>query len=240
MRRASTAIWLALLVVAGVALFALWPQIRGIWPAISPPAGDIVHTIETGGIPLTLPEGFSISIFAKDLPGARVMRFDQFGNLWVSQTGEGMISLVEVDRETGTAVRVSPIFKDLRKPHGLVFGTGEQSTALYIAEENKISRIATYSDQETPEKIVDLPAGGNHTTRTIEWLPGFENEKMLVSIGSSCNVCYETDNRRATIQLLDLKTKKLAPYATGLRNSVFMAAHPKIQDVFGNSSKVYA
>lgn len=223
---------LGIIIVAGMiwAGAFYWQNLRGIWPAIGRPSEDITHIIEVGGAPLTLPKNFSISIFAEGLPGARVMRFDPFGNMWISQTNQGTVSLLEM--EDGNVRAAYPIFRDLKKPHGLLFGAGEQQFALYIAEEDKIIRAHTYSEGP-PEKIIDLPdSGGGHFTRTLEWLPGEENKKMLVSIGSSCNVCYEDDLRRATIMLLDLETRKLTPFASGLRNSVFMTVHPVIGEIW--------
>ena len=183
--------------------------------------------------PLKVPQGFSLEIFAKDLPGARVMVRDLFGNMWVSQTSKGTVSLLEVDKETGKVSSASVILKNLKHPHGILFGAGEQSTALYVAEENQIIRIATYSDQEKPDILVSLPDDGGHYTRTIAWLPGYENEKMLVSVGSSCNVCNETDERRAKILLLNVKTGTVEEFARGLRNTVFMATHPVTGEIWG-------
>ncbi len=200
-------------------------NLRGIGPAIKSPAGDIAEVINTTGMPLTLQAGFGIEIFAKDLPGARVMAFDSLHNMWVSQTGEGIVSLIERDQTTGEVRQHYPIFQNLRKPHGLIFGTGEEQLTLYIAEEHRVSRVAVYSESEL-EKLFDLPSDGGHFTRTIMWLPGFENQKMLISVGSSCNVCDENDSRRAKILIYDLKTRELKTFASGLRNSVFMTTHP--------------
>src|SRR3990167_8527241 len=44
----------------------------------------------------TIPEGFSLSVFAKDLPGARVMLLDGV-NMYVSQTSEGKISRLTIN-----------------------------------------------------------------------------------------------------------------------------------------------
>src|SRR3989344_9464032 len=108
---------LVLVAVAGAAWASIFyfKNLRGIWPALIGPSEDISKTLEPGvASPLKLPPGFSISIFAKDLPGARVMARDRFGNFWVSQTSEGTISFLEV--ENGRVVRQNVVFKNLRKP----------------------------------------------------------------------------------------------------------------------------
>ena len=213
-------------VIIAAAGFFYYKNLRGIWPAVSPPPEDIVKVIGQNPVPfpLKLPEGFSISIFAKDLPGARIMAMDKLGNLWVSQTGEGKIALLEIGE--GIVKNKSEIFKNLNNPHGLAFDPQDGFT-FYFAEEDKISKILVYSDERPafakasagkPEKIADLPSGGGHFTRTLGFGP---DNRLYVSIGSSCNVCYEQDNRRAKIFRMEKDGSDFREYARGLRNAVF-------------------
>ncbi|MEK9180507.1 MAG: hypothetical protein AAB897_03785 [Patescibacteria group bacterium] len=50
-----------------------WQNLRGFLPGFLSPSQDIVESINTTGMPLKLPPGFGIEIFAKDLPGVRVL-----------------------------------------------------------------------------------------------------------------------------------------------------------------------
>jgi len=237
MNKKSLLLWaIAAILVLWVLVF-YWQNLRGIWPAIKPPVDDIAEQIpgtipsssfpppsiepgqETVPFPLKLPGGFSISVFAKNLPGARVMQFDAFGNMWVSRTSEGAITLLEV--KNGAIVRQDDVLSGLDKPHGLAFGPDDQFL-FYYAEENGISRLRVYSEGK-PEKITDLPSDGGHFTRTISFGP---DGRLYVSIGSSCNVCYETDDRRAKIFSMDKNGGDPKEYARGLRNSVFFTWHP--------------
>ena len=109
--------------------------------------------------------------------------------------------------------------------------TSETSCQLYVAETNQVSLFDYNFDTDTAEnkrKIINLPSGDGHWTRTIMETPSDGNEKteLLISVGSSCNVCNETDNRRAKVLVADLDGSNVRDYATGLRNSVFMAIHP--------------
>lgn len=191
-----------------------WQHLRGAKVAISPPTEDIVKTINTTGMPLILPPGFSIEILAKDLPNARVLVFDSEGNAWVSQPKKGLLTFLEI--KDGKVVSQNAVYRNLRKPHGLAFDP-EASNILYVATEDAILKLRLASEAR-PEKIIDLPSGGNHTSRTIGFGP---DGRLYVSIGSTCNVCHEKDNRRAKIFSLNKDGSDFKEYARGLRNSVF-------------------
>jgi glucose/arabinose dehydrogenase len=81
------------------------------------------------------------------------------------------------------------------------------------------------------EKIADLPSGGGHSSRTLLFLPPPDADKLLISVGSSCNVCAEEDWRRAKVLLLNADGK-LQTFAAGLRNAVFMRLHPETREIW--------
>lgn len=219
---------LIIVLVAAAVLYGgyfYWKNLRGIGPAINPPSGDIADIIEndpetikpgenTTAMPLKLPDNFKIEIFAKNLSGARVMAFDNFGNMWVSRTSKGIISSIQV--ENGKVTSQNDIFRNLKNPHGLAFDP-KSAGILYFAEENKITRVATYSEDEG-SKIADLPSGGGHFTRTLGFGP---DNRLYVASGSSCNVCNESDERRATVYSLNSDGSDFKKFAAGLRNTVF-------------------
>ncbi len=187
------------------------------------------ESINQTGLPLTLPPGFSISIFADNVPSARVLRFDANGNLWVSQNKSGIISVLEV--KDGKAVNKKVILRGLEDPHGLAFDPGNPKV-LYIGEEHQISKIQLDWDNNeistyrigSSQKIADLPSGRGHSTRTLGFGP---DGRLYVSIGSSCNVCNESDARRAKIFSLNKDGSDFKEFARGLRNPVFFTWHPE-------------
>ena len=206
----------------------VWKNYKGALPAVRGPSGDIANQIPSSDnsnlpeaqnntdFPLKLPKGFAISIFAKNLPGARAMVIDGLNNMWVSQTGQGKVSQVEA----GTG-KVNEIFKGLDRPHGLAVDP-EQGTMLYIAEETKISRVALYTE-DALHKIADLPKGGRHFTRDLHF---GSDGRLYVSIGSTCDVCNEKDERIATIYSMNKDGSDFKKVVSGLRNAVFMATNP--------------
>ena len=226
-----------LIILAGISFYI--KNLRGVGPALNPPPKDITEVINgstsspqaTTGMPLTLPPGFSIAVFAKNLVNPRVMAFDPDGNLLVSIPSEGKVVAAIHDDKNGVADRTVTVLEGLNKPHGLalecfVLGLKIKTCRLYVAETNKVTSYAydpATLQVSDGKKLFDLPGGGNHFTRTLLITP---DRKLLVSVGSTCNVCHETDPTRATILEADLDGKNLHVFASGLRNSVFMALHP--------------
>jgi len=201
-----------------------WQDLRGVGPALKPPPDDIAELLSESGssdkpkfsrneteFPLSLPDNFSISVLTDDVPGARVMKLDGQGYLWVSQTKQGKVSRVNL--ESG---EVEVVLSGLNNPHGLAFDP-DSSQSLYVAEEDKIIQVDLQA-KPSYRKIIDLPAGGRHATRTIGFGP---DGKLYVSIGSSCDVCFEKDERRAAIYRLDKNGGNFELFARGLRNAVF-------------------
>lgn len=207
-------------------------NIKGIIPLLKSSREDIVEVINTEKSPLQLPAGFTISIYAEGLEKPRVLTRDPAGNLMASIPSKGKVVVLPDRDMNDIADEVITILSGLNKPHGLAVRCTERCE-LYVAEEDKVF-VYAYEWDETKQihiptngkKIINLPNGGNHTTRTILFMPAPNDHKLLTSIGSSCNVCEETDMRRARIYISNADGSDFVPFATGLRNAVFMAIHP--------------
>jgi glucose/arabinose dehydrogenase len=167
-------------------------------------------------LPFAVPAGWSIETLA-EVPGARVVVRDGFGNYWVSQPSRGTVSHLDM---SGSTVRaVSTPLRGLKHPHGLAIGPEEGGSTLYVAEENRIDRVRLYSDAPI-EKVADLPGGGMHATRSIGFGP---DGRLYFSAGSTCNACAETDPERAAIVSMNADGSDRRIEAVGLRNAVFFA-----------------
>jgi glucose/arabinose dehydrogenase len=165
------------------------------------------------------PPGAGVGRFAEGVKNARFLRFTPSGALLVSQPREGTVLLLERDRDgDGRSDGRRVLLSGLDRPHGLEIHDGW----LYVAETSAVGRVRF--DAQTGltagafERVVSgLPGGGNHWTRTVRFGP---DGWMYVSIGSSCNVCAESDPRRAAIVRYHADGTGEQLFATGLRNSV--------------------
>ena len=233
-------IFLALLVLAVVygGLF-FSKHIKRVLPLLKKAEEPITELIDKQKSPLLLPEGFSISIFASGLEKPRVLTRDPLGNVVVSIPSRGEIIALPDRNGDGVADERITILEGLNKPHGIVFRCFlddlgvEEMCQLFVAEEDKLTRYeydkATFGATNA-FTMLELPSGGNHTTRTLLLHP--DGKRLLVSVGSSCNVCNESDERRAVILATPFIGGEYTLFAKGLRNAVFMTVHPSTQDVW--------
>ncbi len=176
---------------------------------------------------LKLPDGFHIAVFASDVDGARMLTFTPGGVLLVSESGEGKVVALPDAKHAGKADRIVEVLTRLNEPHGIAFYEGK----LYVAENDKVRRYDW--DEATlhatnPKTLADLPTGGGHSTRSLQ----FHGGKMYVSSGSSCNVCIEKDPRRATVMEFNPDGTGQKIFAKGLRNAVGLAVNPKTDTVW--------
>jgi glucose/arabinose dehydrogenase len=220
-----------------------WRYLRGAGPALQGPPQDISRLLapDANGadkspqavtFPLKLPHGFTISIFAKGLASPRVLAQDPGGTLLASIPGQDRVVALPDKNQDGVVDAVVPVAQNLNRPHGLIFRKNGDKTRLYIAE---VEQLAVYDYDEknfkatNKKKILDLPTGGRHWTRTMVFLP---DGRLLISVGSSCDTCVEKDWRCAKVLVANPDGSNLKVFASGLRNAVFLALHPLTKQVW--------
>jgi glucose/arabinose dehydrogenase len=139
------------------------------------------------------------------------------------------ISLLRDEDHDGKADRTFVFASGLNSPIGMAL-VGD---AFYVADTDAVVRFA-YPAGATRldgngERIVDLPAGTiNHPwTKNIIATP--DGKSLYVAIGSNSNVGengIDAERGRATVSRIELVTRTLQPFATGLRNPVGLAFQP--------------
>jgi glucose/arabinose dehydrogenase len=175
------------------------------------------------GRSVALPAGFSISLIAMGLRSPRFMAFDDAGNLLVADAQAGNVYRYPAANGAiaPSGEPPAPLISGLEAPSNVALNDGY----VYVGETRAISRYAydTGGGAGPRDTVVpDLPRGG-HNTRTVVFGP---DGVMYVSVGSSCNICDETDERRAAVLQFNPDGSGYQRFAYGLRNAVGLAIQP--------------
>lgn len=219
-RRQLTALFILLFLVAGAVVLY-----REVLSQVS-----LRAFIGRGAVAdVRLPDGFRIDVFAEGLERPRFIAFGPDGALYVAEQGAGRVVALPDDDGDGRADTLRPLATGFDRPHSLVYHQG----AWYVGVPSGVVRLVDGDGDGAAEERVavidDLPPGGAHSTRTVAFLP---DGRLLVSIGSTCNVCIEDDPRRAAIMVYSADGRDGRLFATGLRNAVGLAVHPDTGDLW--------
>ena len=181
--------------------------------------------------PISVPPGFAVSVYAQDLGWPRGIAVATDGTIMIDDTAGGRVLDITKRGNNGLAMPVV-IAQGYKEPHSVTFHDGK----LYIGDTDKVVRLerianGTWGNQQTI--VPNLPTGGNHTTRTV--LFG-RDDKLYISIGSSCNVCQEADERRATVMQFDADGSNGRIFARGLRNAVGLTLRPGTNEIWASNN----
>ncbi len=151
--------------------------------------------------------------------------------IWASRAREKIYALPDANHD-GIADTAIVVSQGYTNNHDVKFYNGY----MYVTESTTVWECTDADDDGIYESktafITGIPGGGNHVTRTIVF--DSTNHKMYLSIGSSCNVCRES-NRAIIEQYNDDGTGGIT-YATGTRNAVGMALHPATNRLWANNN----
>ena len=179
---------------------------------------------------LKVPPGFKVEIFAQTGTHPRLMAFSPGGTLLATAQSDGLVIAFPDPKHTGHAERVVRVLEDLDAPHGIAFKNGK----LYIAETGQLVRYNWDEAQlkaSNPQVLAKLPRGGMHFTRTLL----FDNGKLYVSAGSSCNMCEDGEGRAAVHEFNEDGSGHRI-FAHGTRNAVGLALSPQTGTVWGTEN----
>ena len=184
--------------------------------------------------PIALPPGFAIAVYARGLQSPRMMAIGLDGQLYVAERGAGrIVRLPDLDHN-GVVDGIEVVADGLNAPSSLAF---YQDGSLYVGETTQVLRLSLPDDagvfHQRQVIISGLPEGG-HSTRTVLFSPDWQY--LFVSIGSSCNVCNETDERRAAIMRYAPNGSNEQVYASGLRNAVGITFRPGTMELWATNN----
>jgi glucose/arabinose dehydrogenase len=188
--------------------------------------------ISQTGRSLEVPVGFTVEVIAEGLERPRFMAMDSAGVLYVGDIGGGRVLRLRPTPNGGyNAPEV--VADGLTVPHSVAFVNGQ----LYVATEDAVMRLADFDANgraRTRQTLITLPVGSTdlygHRTRTLVQGP---DGLLYLSIGSSCDVCVESDARRGTVMRFNADGSGGTIFARGLRNSVGIAFRPTTAELWG-------
>jgi glucose/arabinose dehydrogenase len=206
-----------------------------------------------GNAVLALPPGFHVAPFATHLAGPRKMLPAANGDILVSETSGGRISVLHPSANGARADGADIYVQGLEQPFGIAFyPNAERPEWLYVAESNRVTRYPYRTGDVKPRGkaqvvIPELPSGG-HFTRDIAF--SRDGTELFVSVGSGSNVAqsmskkaprdiarwesehglgaaWDDETNRAAVLVFDAKSPAApAIYASGLRNCVSLTVQP--------------
>jgi glucose/arabinose dehydrogenase len=154
--------------------------------------------------------------------------------LYLAERGAGRIVRLPDRDGDGVADGIEVVADGLNAPSSIAFF---QDDSLYVAETTRVLRLSAPDEAgvyQEREVIVDgLPEGG-HNTRTVLFSPDWST--LYVSVGSSCNVCIEEDERRAAVVRYNPDGSGELVYATGLRNAVGITFRPGMSELWATNN----
>lgn len=116
----------------------------------------------------------------------------------------------------------------LDSPFGMVLREGR----LYVANHNAVVSwpyaLGQTSLSGKPDKLMDLPGGGNHWVRNLVLSP--DGQRLYITVGSSSNIAengLEKERGRAAIHEYDFTKKSARQFAGGLRNPNGLDFNPR-------------
>ncbi|HEY9084757.1 MAG TPA: hypothetical protein VIN40_02250 [Candidatus Tyrphobacter sp.] len=170
--------------------------------------------------------GFRLERIAT-VQGARELAAAPNGDLFVGTSGGDVDVIPHAEAAGAPGIpRVFAHFGD-GPAAGVTLGDG----ALYVGTQFGIYRISYRSGDLTarsrPQKLAAVRTSGisrDHVTTSV----AYDRDTLYASVGASCNACVpELDPTRATIQRIDLRTRKMTREAIRIRNAIALAINPR-------------
>ena len=193
----------------------------------------LVHPLAHGATPvpldrIKLPPGFSISVYADNVPGARSMALAPDGTVFVGTRADDKVYAI-IDRQ------VVIVARGLRAPNGVAFQKG----ALYVADRDRVlryDRILDFVKQPAGTQQVirptiireQLPSDAFHGWRYLAFGP---DGRLYLQVGAPCNSCERPDPY-ATIMRMKPDGSDLEIFARGVRNAVGLTWHPDTKELW--------
>lgn len=210
---------------------------------------------------LSVPKGFKVDVFTKELDGPRVVRVAPNGDIFVSETSSDRVRVLRATDGAPAPSQTDVFASGLDRPFGIAFyPLGENPQWVYVANRNSVVRFAYRSGdlkaRGKPQIVVPKlsKSSGGHSTRDIAF--SRDGSRLFVSVGSGSNVAEKESRKspediqawdakhglgaawgdetlRADVLVFDPEGRQPAKiFATGIRNCVGLNVHADTGDVW--------
>lgn len=186
------------------------------------------------------PAGFQVQQYATGLDNPRLMRTAPNGDIFLAESSSGMIRVFRGITPEGKPEEAQVFAKGLNEPYGIAFyPPGNDPQWVYVGNTDSVVRfpyrVGDLEARGAAEQIADLPHGGGHWTRDIQFTT--DGKKMFVSVGSASNVddpdTSPGEKNRADILEFSPDGSDMHIYAYGIRNAGGgLAINPKTGELW--------
>ena len=175
--------------------------------------------------PVALP-GFKVELYASGLDNPRLLLTAPNGDIFLAESETGRIRVYRGMTSDGKPEQSAIFSSGLKQPYGIAFyPPGPDPQWVYVGNTNEIVRFAYHNGDlkasGKAEHIADLPGGGGHWTRALDFSK--DGKRLFVAVGSASNVddpdTHPGEKDRADILACDPANCSLSVYAYGIRNA---------------------
>ncbi|TLV04034.1 sorbosone dehydrogenase family protein [Dyadobacter luticola] len=198
-------------------------QIEGyvFYPAVQPATDANIAQLK-------VPAGFAVNKFTDGVGKPRILVVGDQGQVYASDREAGIVMMFTDNNNDGVADNKKTV-ATIKQVHGLSIHNGKMYMVavkeVYVADMNPDGTLGQ------PRMLIsDLPDGGQHPNRTIGFGP---DNKMYLTVGSTCNSCPEPNGENATILRADEDGSNRKVFAKGLRNTIGFGWHPQTSELWG-------
>ena len=172
------------------------------------------------------PEGYKVELWASGLENPRFLRTAPNGDIFLAESEAGRIRVFRGTTSDGKAEQSAVFASGLKRPYGIAFyPPGPDPQWVYIGNTNEVVRFAYHNGDlkatGDAQHIADLPSGGGHWTRAVDFSK--DGKTLFVAVGSASNVddpdTHPAEKDRADILYCDPANCQLKVYAYGIRNA---------------------
>jgi glucose/arabinose dehydrogenase len=186
-------------------------------------------------VPLQVPDGFRVGLFAEDLTMPREMELLPSGDVLVVESAAGRVRRL-ADRDGDGRAEISEEWASgLKRPYGIVYDGG----FVYVGNTDSVVRFRVDAGEKagSREDVIERLQfdgedlfGSGHWTRDV--LFSRDGSTLYVSVGSRSNNDAGEPAGRAAILAYTADGSRPRLFATGLRNPVSIALRPGSDDIW--------